>query len=455
MSDAIRVHGLTKRYRRVSAGFHFRTLKSALLDRSLTAGLADSDIITALDDVTFTVDRGESFGIIGGNGSGKSTLLKCLAQILPPSEGTVSVDGRLAALIELGAGFHPEISGRENVFINGAILGMDRKTIARRLDDIVAFSGLEDFIDEPVKNYSSGMYVRLGFAIAIHTDPDILLVDEVLAVGDEAFGHKCLHKIEELLARGVTVIMVSHSLDLIEDLADRVLWLDRGEARLVGSPRRVIDAYRQEVARQEEEEHRSASVRRQVELDRSAGSDAAEAAEIATETTQTGRQSDRQGEGEDESSRTDEPDRWGSRIAEIHRVRLLDGNGQERFSFAHGEPMTIEISTGAKEPLTDFVFGVSVHQPRGVAWGTNTDIEELRAKSFEGQAVVRVVCPSLELAPGTYSLDVAVHSSSGVPYDYLRRVLEFRVTDSRGVDGVYSPRHSWQAEGGIEWEEVV
>lgn len=444
MSDAIRVHGLTKRYRRMSAGFHFRTLKSALLDRSLTSGLDDADIITALENVTFTVDRGESFGIIGGNGSGKSTLLKCLAQILPPSKGTVAIDGRLAALIELGAGFHPEISGRENVFINGAILGMDRKTIARRLDDIVAFSGLEEFIDEPVKNYSSGMYVRLGFAIAIHTDPDILLVDEVLAVGDEAFGHKCLDKIEELLARGVTVVMVSHSLDLIEDLADRVMWLDRGKARLVGSPRRVIDAYRSEVSRAEEAERRSASLKRQAELE----------APVEADTGVVGAEVE-VGDDELAGEAVDEPDRWGSRIAEIHKVRLLDRGGEERFSFAHGEPMTIEIEAAAKEPLTDFVFGVSVHQPRGVAWGTNTGIEGFRARAFEGRATVRVECPSLELAPGSYSLDVAVHSLTGVPYDYLRRVLEFRVTDSRGVDGVYSPRHRWLAEGDIEWDEEV
>ena len=446
MSDAIRVHNLTKHYRRVSAGFRFRTLKSALLDRSLTSGLSAADIIPALEDVTFTVGRGESFGIIGGNGSGKSTLLKCLAQILPPSAGTVTIDGRLAALIELGAGFHPEISGRENVFINGAILGMDRKTIGDRLDDIVAFSGLEDFIDEPVKNYSSGMYVRLGFAIAIHTDPDILLVDEVLAVGDEAFGHKCLNRIEELLANDVTVVMVSHSLDLVEDLADRVLWLDRGQARLIGSPRRVIDAYRQEVARREEEEHRVASARRRSELDQTPVDEDAPAGE-ANETRAVEEPdafTEEQGDGE--------PDRWGSRIAEIRRVRLLDSNDEERFSFAHGEAMTIEISAEAKEPLDDFVFGVSVHQPRGVAWGTNTGIEGLRARHFEGDAVIRIECPSLELAPGTYDLDVAVHSLTGVPFDYLRRVLEFQVTDSRGVDGVYSPHHNWSFTGGIEWD---
>ena len=438
MSDAIQVHGLCKRYRRVSAGFRFRTLKSALLDRGLTTGLADDDVIAALEDVTFTVAQGESFGIIGGNGSGKSTLLKCLAGILRATQGTVVVDGRVAALIELGAGFHPEISGRENIYINGAILGMDRKAISSRIDDIISFSGLEEFIDEPVKNYSSGMYVRLGFAVAIHTDPDVLLVDEVLAVGDEAFGHKCLDKIQELLAAKKTVIMVSHSLDLIEDLADRVMWLDRGTARMVGSPRRVIDAYRQDVARQEEEAHRAVSEQRQEDLEQQP----IEPVPIDTEV-------DFSAVAEDQ----DQPDRWGSRIAEIHKVRLLDKNDKEHFGFQRGDPVTIEIHVEAKAPLDDFVFGIAVRHPRFVCWGTNTHIEGLRGLQFKGQAVVRVVCPSFELAAGTYTLDVAVHSTHGVPYDYQQRVLEFQINDKLGADGIYAPRHQWQFQGAIDWKE--
>ncbi len=439
MNDAIRVHALSKSYRRMSAGFKLRTLKSALLDRSLTAGLSSGEVIPALKDVSFTIGKGESFGVIGGNGSGKSTLLKCLAGILQPSSGTVAVDGRLAALIELGAGFHPEISGRENIFINGAILGMDRRQVIERLDDIIGFSGLEEFIDEPVKNYSSGMYVRLGFAIAIHTNPDILLVDEVLAVGDEAFGHKCLDRIEELLAAGSTVLMVSHALDLVEHLADRVLWLDRGKVRLVGKPRRVIDAYRQEVARKEEETHRQVSAERQADLGKE--SVPAESAPTAEE-----------GAGSSDDSSDEEADRWGSRIAEITAVRLLDATGNERFSFASGDSVTIEIQARAKDRLDDFVFGVAIRRPRTVCWGTNTSILGLKSESFEGNGVVRVVCPSLQLAAGTYTLDVAVHSLLGNPYDYQQRVLEFHVTEARPGEGLYAPDHQWQFDGGIRWK---
>jgi ABC-type polysaccharide/polyol phosphate transport system ATPase subunit len=174
---------------------------------------------------------------VGGNGSGKSTLLKVMAGLLRPTSGAITTSGRVAALIELGAGFHPEISGRENVFINGAVLGLKRSEIEARYDDIVSFAGLEGFIDEPVKNYSSGMYVRLGFSVAVHTDPEILLVDEVLAVGDAAFAHKCLRSIEEFLAAGRTLVLVSHDLGLVEELCDRALWLDAGRLVQSGHPR--------------------------------------------------------------------------------------------------------------------------------------------------------------------------------------------------------------------------
>src|SRR6185436_13680593 len=242
-------------------------------------------------DVSFEVARGEAFGLIGSNGSGKSTLLKLVAGMLRPDAGTVTVDGRVAALIELGAGFHPEISGRENVYINGAVLGLSRREVDQRLDSIVEFSGLKDFIDEPVKTYSSGMYVRLGFAVAIHTAPDVLLVDEVLAVGDEAFAHRCLRKIEELLASGRTLLLVSHSLALMEGICDRLLWLDRGKAQMVGEPRRVADAYREAVAEAEGRRHREEKEREQA----AAGDDARASASDA-----------------DAAAGGDGPRRWGS-----------------------------------------------------------------------------------------------------------------------------------------------
>ena len=442
MSTAIRVEGLTKLYRRMAPGFRLRTLKSALLQRNLTLGLAEDETIRALDDVSFEVRAGEAFGVIGSNGSGKSTLLKILAGMVRPSGGTVEVDGRVAALIELGAGFHPEISGRENVFINGVVLGLSRREIERRFDDIVEFSGLAEFIDEPVKNYSSGMYVRLGFSVAVHTDPDVLLVDEVLAVGDEAFSHRCLRRIEEFLARGKTLLLVSHSLGLIEEFCDRALWLDRGVQRMIGRPRRVADAYRQEVALAEGREHLAAKEERARKVEQAAEPEP-EVAEPVED-----------GAVEPETAAEEEPLRWGTREAEITAVRLLGPGGDERYHFESGEALTIEIEAEAREPLADVVFGVGLFTPRGIEWwGTNTHLGGLVSERLAGRVTARVNCPALRLGPGEYLLDVAVHSKDGYPYDYQRQVLSFTVTSARGGVGVYFPEHSWAFDGDVRWRE--
>ena len=446
MSVAIRVDNLHKSYLRMAPGFRLRTLKSALLQRSLVGGYGEEDTILALKDVSFSVQKGTAFGVIGSNGSGKSTLLKILAGMLQPTEGSVDVAGRVAALIELGAGFHPEISGRENVYINGAVLGLSRKEIDRRYDEIVEFSGLADFMEEPVKNYSSGMYVRLGFSVAIHTDPEILLVDEVLAVGDEAFQHRCLRRIEEFLAKGNTLLLVSHSLDTIERFSDEVLWLEKGRNRLLGSPRRVADAYRLGVAEREGQAHLAAKEARQREIEEEAGSESAEIADADLD--QADASPDEPGVEDAE-----EPRRWGSREAEILGVRLLDATGEERYHFESGEEMCFEIETQAHQELNDFVFGIGVFTPRDVeVWGVNTGLSGYTSERLTGRTLVRLVCPALRLAPGEYLIDVAVHARDGYPYDYHRRLLSFSVTSpSRGV-GVYFPRHRWEFDEAVRWK---
>src|SRR5213595_293250 len=248
---AIELVGVNKVYRRYS-GKQFATLKSALLQRSILRDLRPSETFPALTDASFTVARGSTYGIIGWNGSGKSTALKLVAGITKPTSGIVKVTGRISALIELGAGFHPEISGRENVYINGIMLGLTRREIQRRFDEIVEFAELTEFIDAPVKTYSSGMYMRLGFAVAIHVNPDVLLVDEVLAVGDEGFTHKCLDKFAEFRRRGRTILLVTHSLGLVERFCDEAVWLDEGRLRSQGDPKRVVDAYLAAVEKSED-----------------------------------------------------------------------------------------------------------------------------------------------------------------------------------------------------------
>lgn len=438
---AIEVRGLSKRYRRVGAGYPLRTLKSALLDRSLVRDLQPQDSIQALTSVSFEVHRGEALALIGGNGSGKSTLLKVVAGMMKPTEGTVQVNGRIAAMIELGAGFHPEISGRENVFINGAVLGLSRRQIEERYDRIVEFAGLGDFMEEPVKNYSSGMFVRLGFSVAVHTDPEVLLVDEVLSVGDEAFSHRCLRKIEEFLAAGGTLLLVSHELSLVEELCDRALWLDRGVRQLIGRPRQVADAYRQKIAEVESEEHRR-------EHD--------EVAETARSQTTTARPESSALAGGESAvlGEHSEPLRWGSGAVEIQSVRLLDINGKEVYHLRTGDALSFEIRAQAHKPLQDFVFGIAVSTPRGVeCWGTNTDLSDLDPIRFSGEGRVLLSCPELRLAPGEYFVDAASHSRDGAPYDYRRKVVSFTVTSrDRGV-GLYFPKHEWTASGGIEWQK--
>src|SRR5436190_11229785 len=250
--NAIEVLHASKIYRRYDRRRQFATLKSALLSRSLVRDLKPDETFAAVQDVSFTVPKGRTLGVIGRNGSGKSTMLKLVAGITKPTTGSVTVHGRISALIELGAGFHPEISGRENVFINGIMLGLTKKEITHRFDEIVEFAELEAFIDAPVKTYSSGMYMRLGFAVAIHVDPDVLLVDEVLAVGDEGFTHKCLDKFAEFKRRGRTILLVTHSLGLVERFCDEAVWIDSGAKQVEGDPKRVVGAYLTSVEASEE-----------------------------------------------------------------------------------------------------------------------------------------------------------------------------------------------------------
>lgn len=238
MSDiAVSVDHVSKSFRMYKE--RNQTIKSAVM-RGRTSVHED---FWALRDVTFDVPAGSTFGLIGSNGSGKSTLLKCLAKIYYPNEGTITHRGRLAAMLEVGSGFHSELSGRENIFLNGSILGMSRKEIAAKYDEIVEFSGVEQFIDQPVKNYSSGMYVRLGFAIAINVQPDILVVDEVLAVGDAEFQERCFQKFRDLKEAGKTVILVSHAMSTVQAMCDHAAWINKGTLMAVGEAAPTIAAY--------------------------------------------------------------------------------------------------------------------------------------------------------------------------------------------------------------------
>ena len=432
--NAIEVRDVHKRYRRYGRRKNFGTLKSALLSGSVLRDLRPDDLLEALHGVSFDVAAGRTFGVIGRNGSGKSTMLKLIAGIGKPTSGTVRVDGRVSALIELGAGFHPEISGRENVFINGMMLGLTRREIARRFDEIVAFAELQEFIDAPVKTYSSGMYMRLGFAVAINVDPDVLLVDEVLAVGDEAFTHRCLDKFADFRRRGKTVLIVTHSLDLVARFCDEALWLDRGRVREQGDPKRVIDAYLLDVATAEERQLADAEI-------------------VATAAVARPAPADAPADAPPDLSRAAEG-RWGSREAEITHVELRRSDGGAAHLFTSGDTVDIRMHVRAHAPLRDIVFGVGIFNADGVCcYGTNTLIEGVRPKELAGEAAVEFHIPSLDLVAGTYKLDVAIHRENGAPFDYHRQLYAFRVTAPTKDTGIYRPPHRWTFSGGIRMGE--
>jgi ABC-type polysaccharide/polyol phosphate transport system ATPase subunit len=427
MSTAIELVNATKIYRRYG-GRHFATLKSALLQRSILRDLQPRETLRALDDVSFAVKKGSTFGVIGRNGSGKSTALKLVAGITKPTSGTVKVDGRISALIELGAGFHPEISGRENIFINGIMLGLTRREIEHRFDEIVEFAELAEFIDAPVKTYSSGMYMRLGFAVAINVDPDVLLVDEVLAVGDEGFTHKCLDKFGEFKRRNKTILLVTHSTGMVEKFCDEAVWLDAGRKRAQGDPKPVIGAYITDVERQEEQflaatDAKVAEALRGAAAQSEAPADAGDAAADMFQAV----------EG-----------RWGSGGVEITNVSFLNNEGQATHVFHSGESLTLRLKVKADRPVKDFVFGVGIFNAEGVCvYGTNTDLEEFQADLLRDEAQVDLAIEALDLVEGTYKMDVAVHKLDGAPYDYHRLLYTFRVKSRLKDIGIYRPRHRW------------
>ena len=449
MTSAIEVSRVSKIYRRFSHRKQFATLKSALLSRSLIKNLRPDETFTALNDVSLRVPRGTTLGVIGRNGSGKSTLLKLVAGITKPSSGTVTVDGRISALIELGAGFHPEISGRENVFINGIMLGLTRREVTQRFDEIVEFAEMKEFIDAPVKTYSSGMYMRLGFAVAIHVDPDVLLVDEVLAVGDEGFTHKCLDKFGEFKRRGKTILLVTHSLGMVERFCDEALWLDAGRIKGSGDPKRIVGAYITDVEQREEKELAATDAKARQSASAAIVSPDEPASAVLPDTPME------TATGPADMFRATEG-RWGSREIEITDVALLGPDGQPAHIFQSGEPLDLRIRMRAPLPIDDFVVGVGVFNAEGICcYGTNTYIEELTPEWLVGDAEAIFSIESLDLVEGTYKMDVAIHKMDGYPYDYHRLLYTFRVKSRTKDVGIYRPRHGWRFSGDVRFKKTT
>ncbi|MBI3256408.1 MAG: ABC transporter ATP-binding protein [Actinobacteria bacterium] len=389
---AISVRNVSKRYRL----YHERnqTLKGTLLQRKRV----EFEEFWALRDVSLEVPRGGTFGLIGENGSGKSTLLKCMARILNPNEGAITVNGKMSALLELGAGFHPELSGRENVFLNGSILGLSKRQIEERFDEIVDFAGLQHFIDTPVKNYSSGMYVRLGFSVAINVDPEVLLVDEVLAVGDEQFQRKCAEKFAELKESGKTIVIVSHALGSVRTLCDEVALLEHGRLRVIGPPGQVIDTYLGDVH-----------------------TDRAPDGELGT--------------------------RWGSGEARIEHIELLDAAGSATTEVQTGEPVTFRFHWEARQPIQKPVFGLALYTLEGVqVTGPNTRQADMVPDTISGSGTVDLRVDRLLLLPGTYDLTASLLDfTCSHAYDNRHRAFRFDVRrgEPQEEQGIVSLGGTW------------
>lgn len=402
------------RFQNVSKRFEFITEKPQSVLESLVSRLPRGHRVPpyqprnlwAVRNVTLDILPGQCLGILGRNGSGKSTLMKLIARILRPTEGRVMVRGRVSALLELGAGFHPDLTGRENIYLNASVLGLQKQEIEAHFDSIVAFSELEDFIDTPVKHYSSGMYMRLGFSVAVHVNPDTLMIDEILAVGDQSFQEKCINHIYHLKSRGVTIVLVSHNLDMMRKLCTHMVWMEGGHIRTVGTTESVIQQYLGFLHEQGHEAGQAAS-RGVVGFER-------------------------MGTGE----------------VEITAVHFRDHTGQKRHHFHTGDALTIELAYLAHKPILYPEFGLAFYRQDGILIsGPNTQFAGLEIEKLEGEGLVRYHIQRLPLLPADYLVTVAVQNSRyTLTYDHHEKAYLLHVSSGhvREIFGLVEFPATWE-----------
>jgi ABC-type polysaccharide/polyol phosphate transport system ATPase subunit len=411
------------------------------------ADTVDTAAFWALQDVSFTVEPGNALGIVGHNGSGKSTMLKLLTGIMKPTVGRVRVGGRVGALIEVGAGFHPDLTGRENVFLNGSILGLSRREVATRFDEIVAFAGLEKFIDTPVKRYSTGMYMRLGFSIAAHTGPDVLLVDEVLAVGDQFFQNKCLKRMNEYVAEGGTVILVSHAMGQVAQLCPECLWLDHGRLRYQGPTDKAVDQYLAVVAEREEEEFKRSHPEEWAIME----------AERQREEARLRAEEEARLQAEEDAQRQQTGPMLDPNRSRVLGVRLLDAEGKARVEFQPGEPLQVRIRYRFSRPLPNpaFCFEVFRSSDGLHMFTTSNQMHDLMFDDLPLEGSVAFDVPYLTLSPGHYRIRLRLFSDwrpqdwNSCFEDVIENALDFSVVNGRYPSPLsYCIPVRWEATNG-------
>ena len=375
---------------------------------------------TVLDDISFSVKKGEAIGLVGKNGCGKSTTLKMLTKIIYPNKGEIELKGRVSSLIELGAGFHPDMTGRENIYTNASIFGLTKKEIDARLDEIIRFSELEEFIDNPVRTYSSGMYTRLAFSVAINVDADILLIDEILAVGDANFQAKCFNKLREIKAEGTTIVIVSHSLGQIEQICDRSIWIKKGHIEMEGNPKDVHMEY--------------LNYMNEERIDR-----------LERERTENQIREMQERKEKEEQEKRKNQKRYGSEDAKFTNIRMLDIDGKEQSTFKTGDTMILDLDYHVEKSVVDAVFGFGIFRNDGLwCYGTNTRIDRMDNFDIEKDGNFKVTISDLNLIPGQYWCDITIEFGEGNPVDYYKQAMKFEVVSNVADVGVSRLPHKWE-----------
>ena len=432
--NAIEVKNITKSFKIYLDKGH--TLK----EKTLFSRRRKYEKREVLKGISFEVKKGEAIGLIGHNGCGKSTTLKLLTKIMYPDSGTIEMKGRVSSLLELGAGFHPDLSGRENIYINASIFGLTKKEIDERVDDIIAFSELEEFIDNPVRTYSSGMYMRLAFAVAINVDADILLIDEILAVGDVSFQTKCFEKLKDIKAQGTTIVIVSHSLSQIEQICERSIWIDDGVVREEGIPKYVHEKYLKamedvRLEKIEKEENEKKIKNENIE-------EGKDLKNISKEIEHTNEEKALPHFCSEFSIRI------GNFDVEFIDVKLMDINGNEKKVFKNGENFVVQMDYIGHRAGLEINFGIGIFRDDGVhVYGTNTLIEHDCLVKIKEKGRVKITVKNNCLLPARYMLDVAMHSQDGVRYDDIRNVTPFTITANKKDVGICRLDNFWEVDG--------
>lgn len=416
MDKAIVVEGVSKRFRHYSPE-RPRTFQDTLLRGLRNLGPAEE--FWALQDVSFDINRGNMLGVIGQNGAGKSTLLRVVGGVIKPDRGRVTINGRIGALIDMGAGFHPDLTGRENIFINGVISGLTRIDVEKRFESIVEFSELDEFIDSPLRTYSTGMQMRLAFAVSTHISPEILLIDEILAVGDISFQRKCLDRIDRFQKGGCAIILVSHDTTLVGQLCNEVLWMREGRVRAHGPGDAVIREYVSDMRSETERQTPSGEM---------------------VLVTPSGIE-----------LRMNE-NRFGSQEIQITDVRLISQSGSPISELSGGEALRIELDYRATNPIPSPIFGITITKEDGfVCYDTSTAAAGIELPSVHGAGTLSLVCERLDLMGGEYYIDVGVYKGDwSYAFDYHWHAYPIKISISDGEKGILRPPHHWEFEDAVQ-----